>query len=130
MLAERAHTIDEVYRGGDNWQMPLLDRPQVEQLCKLFHLGSCFFNSSCEGLVDSCRLLSCMDPCTFLEYTVLYCLEHLSIFQDNSMYVKAHLDLSLKSLVFSLVVASGPVHLGAWPGGSVKSRSALFTVQA
>ena len=34
------------------------------------------------------------------------------------MYVKAYLDLSLKSLVFSLVVASGPVHLGAWPGGS------------
>ena len=29
------------------------------------------------------------------------------------MYVKAYLDLSLKSLVFSLVVASGPVHLEA-----------------
>ena len=34
------------------------------------------------------------------------------------MYVKAYLDLSLKSLVFSLVVVSGPVHLEAWPGGS------------
>ena len=34
------------------------------------------------------------------------------------MYVKAYLDLSLKSLVFSLFVASGPVRLGAWPGGS------------
>ena len=34
------------------------------------------------------------------------------------MYVKAYLDLSLKSLVFSLVVDSWPVHLGAWPGGS------------
>ena len=31
VLAGRAHTIYEVYRGGDNWQMPLLDRPQVEQ---------------------------------------------------------------------------------------------------
>ena len=34
------------------------------------------------------------------------------------MYVKAYLDLSLKSLVFSLVVDSWPVQLGAWPGGS------------
>ena len=31
VLAGRAHTIHEVYRGGDNWQMPQLDRPQVEQ---------------------------------------------------------------------------------------------------
>ena len=30
VLAGRAHTIHEVYRGGDNWQMPQLDRPQVE----------------------------------------------------------------------------------------------------
>ena len=34
------------------------------------------------------------------------------------MYVKAYLDLSLRSLVFSWCVASWPVHLGAWPGGS------------
>ena len=33
------------------------------------------------------------------------------------MCVKAYLDLSL-SLLCSLVVASGPVHLGAWLGGS------------
>ena len=31
VLAGRAHTIHEVYRGGDNWQMPQLDGPQVEQ---------------------------------------------------------------------------------------------------
>ena len=31
VLAGRAHTIHEVHRGSDNWQMPLLDRPQVEQ---------------------------------------------------------------------------------------------------
>ena len=31
VLAGRAHTIHEVYRGGDNWQIPQLDRPQVEQ---------------------------------------------------------------------------------------------------
>ena len=31
VLAGRAHTIHEVYRGDDNWQMPQLDRPQVEQ---------------------------------------------------------------------------------------------------
>ena len=35
------------------------------------------------------------------------------------MYVKAYLDLSLRSLVFSLCVASWPVRLGAWPGGSL-----------
>ena len=34
------------------------------------------------------------------------------------MYVKTYLDLSLKSLVFFLLVVSLPVHLGAWPGGS------------
>ena len=34
------------------------------------------------------------------------------------MYVKAYLDLSLRSLVFSLFVASWPVRLEAWPGGS------------
>ena len=33
------------------------------------------------------------------------------------MYVKAYLDLSLKSFVV-FFVASWPVHLGAWPGGS------------
>ena len=27
VLAGRAHTIHEVYRGDDNWQMPQLDRP-------------------------------------------------------------------------------------------------------
>ena len=31
VLTGRAHTIHEVYRGDDNWQMPQLDRPQVEQ---------------------------------------------------------------------------------------------------
>ena len=31
VLAGSAHTIHEVYRGGDNWQMPQLDGPQVEQ---------------------------------------------------------------------------------------------------
>ena len=31
ILAGRAHTIHEVYRGNDNWQLPLLERPQVEQ---------------------------------------------------------------------------------------------------
>ena len=31
VLAGRAHTIHEVYRGDDNWQMPQLDKPQVEQ---------------------------------------------------------------------------------------------------
>ena len=35
-----------------------------------------------------------------------------------SMYVKAYLDLSLRSLVVFLCVASWPVRLGAWPGGS------------
>ena len=34
------------------------------------------------------------------------------------MYVKAYLDLSVKSLVFFWLFASWPVHLGAWPGGS------------
>ena len=31
VLAGRAHTIHELHRGDDNWQMPQLDRPQVEQ---------------------------------------------------------------------------------------------------
>ena len=31
VLASRAHTIHEVYRGTDNWQLPLLEGPQVEQ---------------------------------------------------------------------------------------------------
>ena len=31
VLAGRAHTIHEVYRGNDNWQMPQLEGPQVEQ---------------------------------------------------------------------------------------------------
>ena len=34
------------------------------------------------------------------------------------MYVKAYLGLSLRSLVVFLGVASWPVHLRAWPGGS------------
>ena len=34
------------------------------------------------------------------------------------MYVKAYLDLSLKSLVFFWLSASWPVRLGAWPVGS------------
>ena len=34
------------------------------------------------------------------------------------MYVKAYLDLSLKSVVFFWSFASWPVHLGAWPGSS------------
>ena len=34
------------------------------------------------------------------------------------MYVKAYLDLSLRSLVVFLCVASWPVRLRAWPGGS------------
>ena len=36
---------------------------------------------------------------------------------DMSMYVKAYLDLSVKSLV-GCGCDSWPVHLGAWPGGS------------
>ena len=31
VLAGRAHTIHEVYRGNDNWQLPQLEEPQVEQ---------------------------------------------------------------------------------------------------
>ena len=31
VLAGRAHTIHEVYRGNDNWQLPQLEGPQVEQ---------------------------------------------------------------------------------------------------
>ena len=31
VLTSRAHTIHEVYRGNDNWQLPLLEGPQVEQ---------------------------------------------------------------------------------------------------
>ena len=34
------------------------------------------------------------------------------------MYVKAYMDLSLRSLMLFLCVASWPVRLGAWPGGS------------
>ena len=36
-------------------------------------------------------------------------------FLKTSMYVKAYLDLSLKSLVFLWLFASWPVRLGAWP---------------
>ena len=31
VLAGRAHTVHEVYRGNDNWQLPLLEGPQVDQ---------------------------------------------------------------------------------------------------
>ena len=31
VLAGRAHTIHEVYRGNDNWQLPQLEEPQMEQ---------------------------------------------------------------------------------------------------
>ena len=31
VLAGRAHTIHEMYRGNDNWQLPQLEEPQVEQ---------------------------------------------------------------------------------------------------
>ena len=51
----------------------------------------------------------CMSLCT---------LPDESFFQGISMYVKAYLDLSLKSLVFFWSFASWPVRLGAWPGGS------------
>ena len=50
-----------------------------------------------------------MGHCTFI-------LDSSSV-HGVSMYVKAYLDLSLKSLVV-FCVASWPVHLGAWPGGS------------
>ena len=31
VLAGRAHTIHELYRGNDNWQLPQLEEPQIEQ---------------------------------------------------------------------------------------------------
>ena len=49
-----------------------------------------------------------MGHCTLLDW---------SIDQGTSMYVKAYLDLSLKSLV-CFGCCFRPVHLGAWPGGS------------
>ena len=52
---------------------------------------------------------SCMGHCLFIL--------DWSSFHGISMYVKAYLDLSLKSLVVCCV-ASWPVRLGAWPGGS------------
>ena len=59
-----------------------------------------------------------MDLHTISEYGSLYFYPRLELRHDISVYVKAYLDLSLRSLVVFLCVASWPVHLRAWPGGS------------
>ena len=50
-------------------------------------------------------------------YKSLY-ITWLELSQDISMYVKAYLDLSVKSFVFFLLFSFWLVHLEAWPEGS------------
>ena len=84
--------------------------------CKPFHLGSCFNSSFCftlascspSGLVKNIHLHCELSHCTLPDSSMLL---------HTSMYVKAYLDLWSKSPL-CCVVASWPVHLGAWPGGS------------
>ena len=55
---------------------------------------------------------------TISKYGSLYCYPCLELRYNISRYVKAYVDLPLRSLVVFLCVASWSVHLRAWPKGS------------